>query len=395
LSDEYLVCNCELQTVLHTCTEPRSRMEAGAPPTTVAELLSLHELDRYAAAFDEHGWDSLKRLLAISEPDLHKLISDVQMKSGHQCGLRAALGKPAAPTATAAPTPPAVAAPQPPPPPAQQDALQAKMAAQLYGKLAETDVGGIRLHGTTIETWANPANGEPTLLFTDEQNYLCRVCPTPKRSQGVGTRTCGRYFTNVYQHLGSEQHWKACRHKFLGLPFDHTAWYTFTQGNQHGPARVKTKVSGAPTAQAAKRAATTALHAMSQMPTRERVAAQCGAAQARTPTTVTMTPEPSWRPMPPPDLPNPMVVTPGSTVGTATDYEARAAELQEEMDDGALFDPVPPPAPPPGPVPPPAPLPVPATVALPAPAPVMAPVAAGTMGWAAATMFATAAARSY
>lgn len=39
-------------------------MEAGAPPTTVAELLSLHELDRYAAAFDEHGWDSLKRLLA-------------------------------------------------------------------------------------------------------------------------------------------------------------------------------------------------------------------------------------------------------------------------------------------------------------------------------------------
>lgn len=272
------------------------------------------------------------------------------------------------------------------------------MAAQLYGKLAETDVGGIRLHGTTIETWANPANGEPTLLFTDEQNYLCRVCPTPKRSQGVGTRTCGRYFTNVYQHLGSEQHWKACRHKFLGLPFDHTAWYTFTQGNQHGPARVKTKLSGAPTAQAAKRAATTALHAMSQMPTRERVAAQCGAAQARTPTTVTMTPEPSWRPMPPPDLPNPMVVTPGSTVGTATDYEARAAELQEEMDDGALFDPVPPPAPPPGPVPPPAPLPVPATVALPAPAPVMAPVAglaAGTMGWATGTTFATAAARSY
>ena len=70
-------------------------------PETIATFLATHELSSYAAACEEHGWDSLPALQAISDDDLKQLVADVEMKSGHAARLRSALGK--APPAAAAP----------------------------------------------------------------------------------------------------------------------------------------------------------------------------------------------------------------------------------------------------------------------------------------------------
>lgn len=66
-----------------------------AQPANVAELLERHNLGRYTATFDAHGWDDVDALLTISEADLTQLVSDVEMPSGHLSRLRIALGKPA------------------------------------------------------------------------------------------------------------------------------------------------------------------------------------------------------------------------------------------------------------------------------------------------------------
>ena len=71
--------------------EPEDR--APREPTTVPELLALHELAQYADAFDEEGWDSLKQLLEIDEAGLQQLAADVKMKKAHILRLRSALGK--------------------------------------------------------------------------------------------------------------------------------------------------------------------------------------------------------------------------------------------------------------------------------------------------------------
>ena len=62
------------------------------PPTTVAAFLQLHDLERYAEAFEDEGWDSLPQLQGMDEAGLMQLITDVKMKSGHAARLRKALG---------------------------------------------------------------------------------------------------------------------------------------------------------------------------------------------------------------------------------------------------------------------------------------------------------------
>ena len=62
-----------------------------APPTTVAEFLTVHSLQTYAAAFEEEGWDNLAQLQAMGAADLEQLIADTKMKSGHAARLRTAL----------------------------------------------------------------------------------------------------------------------------------------------------------------------------------------------------------------------------------------------------------------------------------------------------------------
>ena len=86
------------------------------PPATVAEFLEQHNLATYTTVLGAKGWDDLSQLQAIDESDLQKLITDVDMLSGHVARLRNALGKtqPAAPLAQ--PQPP-IQPPQPPQPP--------------------------------------------------------------------------------------------------------------------------------------------------------------------------------------------------------------------------------------------------------------------------------------
>ena len=57
-------------------------------PETVGDFLKEHSLSKYADAFEEHGWDSLSYLQAISDDDLKQLIADVAMPSGHAARLR-------------------------------------------------------------------------------------------------------------------------------------------------------------------------------------------------------------------------------------------------------------------------------------------------------------------
>ena len=118
-----------------------------AEPTSVAEFLALHELEGYAEAFKEEGWDSLRQLRGIEEPDLLQLIKDVKMKSGHIRRLRTALGK-AVPAADAVEKPAAAVEAAVPPPPgavpaaspaaAETGPVLTGTAAQCYAKLIET-----------------------------------------------------------------------------------------------------------------------------------------------------------------------------------------------------------------------------------------------------------------
>ena len=57
--------------------------EVYATPATVQDFLALHALSQYADAFIDEGWDSLSQLLSLSEANLHVLITDTKMKSGH------------------------------------------------------------------------------------------------------------------------------------------------------------------------------------------------------------------------------------------------------------------------------------------------------------------------
>ena len=57
----------------------------------VTSQLKALGLQRYAAAFDEHGYDSWSELLQMADPQLSKLAFIVGMKSDHLDRLRAAL----------------------------------------------------------------------------------------------------------------------------------------------------------------------------------------------------------------------------------------------------------------------------------------------------------------
>ena len=180
------------------------------------------------------------------------------MKSGHAFRLRDVLGKNGAALPPAGPggAVPAAAERSPfhPPPPPEQQALDGH-AAKAYAKLTETTVIGELVHGTVIETWADPATTKPVVALSQDGNsFYCSICPMPQRSED-GKRSCGRYFCNLFVHMGSQVHWKTFRKQVHGLDFDEAAWQKYTGGNQYGPSRVKWKRSGALTKGASARAA--------------------------------------------------------------------------------------------------------------------------------------------
>ena len=206
-------------------------------------------MSSYAAACEEHGWDSLPALQAISDDDLKQLVADVEMKSGHAARLRSALGK--APPAAAAPpaqsTPGAVpavpAAPAAGQPgqgvPAAPSSVEAAAAQKkLHDKLLKHDLLGGLEHGTTIQTYQMPNNGSVTLRVMCNKVYFCLVCPVgQKLAANNGARACGLAMCNAIDHLASNIHWTHWRKAAFDLPYDEAAWTQFTMNNKHGPSR--------------------------------------------------------------------------------------------------------------------------------------------------------------
>ena len=251
---------------------------------TVVTFLAAHELSMYAAAFDEHGWDSLSALRDISDADLVQLEKDVAIKSGHSSRLRRALGKVVAPAAPAVPAAPAA------PPPATQEAEHEADPAQaevppsqaaagvaggadagadataaatgdaavlqkkLFDVLRKRNSMGVSQHGTTIEVYQAPSGDKQVMIkMADATYFYCLCCPIPASNTNGGARKVGGAFCNALTHMGTKEHWTNFRRRVYNLQFDEAAWLEFTFGNTHGPARAKR------TAQHQSRAADTAL----------------------------------------------------------------------------------------------------------------------------------------
>ena len=153
---------------------------------TVVTFLAAHELSMYAAAFDEHGWDSLSALRDISDADLVQLEKDVAIKSGHSSRLRRALGKVVAPAAPAVPAAPAA------PPPATQEAEHDADPAQAEvppsqaaaGVAGGADAGA---DATAAATGDAAAKVRPVLLGTHVRQ---RVAKRAARLARMGPRWC-------------------------------------------------------------------------------------------------------------------------------------------------------------------------------------------------------------
>ena len=79
------------RTIQQVCTPNSHVARRIKMPETIATFLATHDLSSYAAACEDHGWDSLPALQAISDDDLKQLVADVEMKSGHAARLRSAL----------------------------------------------------------------------------------------------------------------------------------------------------------------------------------------------------------------------------------------------------------------------------------------------------------------
>ena len=150
-----------------------------AVPSTVAEFLQLHQLDKYAEAFEEEGWDSLQQLRSLSTAALEQLIDDTKMKSGHAFRLREALGG-AAPSAAGGAAEAAVPKASPPssdapPQPAGQPALTGP-AAKVYAKISESTLMSELQQGNIIETWADPLTKDPVFAFSQDGNsFYCKI----------------------------------------------------------------------------------------------------------------------------------------------------------------------------------------------------------------------------
>ena len=221
-------------------------------PETVGDFLKEHSLSKYADALEEHGWNSLSHLQAISDHGLQQLIADVAMPSGHAARLRNALGKPSAATAApptmpgAVPAAPAATAASQPGQEAAACALDAAGSAELqkklFNKLLETDLMGQLAHGTTIQTYQAPTGGEVMIRVVDQKQFYCICCPIPNGSKLAdkgGARSSGNSMSNILSHLGSKEHFTRFRLRSFDQAFNQEEWTKFTMGNWHGPARTK------------------------------------------------------------------------------------------------------------------------------------------------------------
>ena len=202
-------------------------------PETVGDFLKEHSLSKYADALEEHGWDSLSHLQAISDHGLQQLIADVAMPSGHAARLRNALGKPSAATAApptmpgAVPAAPAATAASQPGQEAAACALDAAGSAELqkklFNKLLETDLMGQLAHGTTIQTYQAPTGGEVMIRVVDQKQFYCICCPIPNGSKLAdkgGARSSGNSMSNILSHLGSKEHFTRFRLRAFDQAFD-------------------------------------------------------------------------------------------------------------------------------------------------------------------------------
>ena len=224
--------------------------------TTVSELLEQLNLGAYADSFMEEGWDELAQLRSVNEKNLDQLIVDVKMKSGHAARLRGALlnepgTAPGAALPSATSTQPA-SAPAAQPATAQLPSAQPAVTqpasqlpplfhatdeatteqAKFVQKLGSRNGLGVLIHGSTIETFADPTLG-PTIIIVSKKSFMCACCRVKKD----GTRASGSNFFNVLQHMGSKEHWTNFQRRAYNMPFDVVGWLKYTGSNQHGPGR--------------------------------------------------------------------------------------------------------------------------------------------------------------
>ena len=155
-------------------------------PETVGDFLKEHSLSKYADALEEHGWNSLSHLQAISDHGLQQLIADVAMPSGHAARLRNALGKPSAATAApptmpgAVPAAPAATAASQPGQEAAACALDAAGSAELQKKLHIVAPPLQENPAALLMRAAPPRRRAPAATCCPEPR-LCRLKPANER----------------------------------------------------------------------------------------------------------------------------------------------------------------------------------------------------------------------
>ena len=126
-------------------------------------------------------------------------------------------------------------------PPQMPLAPNATLQSQLHDRLTTTNALGERTHGTLIETYERTGGGGPEIVVGSAGRFFCRCCPLPPRSMD-GTRASGMWFSNVYLHMGSKQHWSSFRQAAL-LDYDEAAWLRYSAGNPYGLSRVRAKTA--------------------------------------------------------------------------------------------------------------------------------------------------------
>ena len=88
----------------------------------------------------------------------------------------------------------------------------AMLQQKLHEKLTQVGVDGQPTHGTLMETFA-PPQGDPVIVFTDSNRFVCGCCP-PCSWRQDGTFAADTGFTNVYAHMGSKAHYMNFRRAF-------------------------------------------------------------------------------------------------------------------------------------------------------------------------------------
>ena len=210
----------------------------------VPAFLAAAGLESFAAAFIEHGYDSVDDLRALDGEAIAELACAVGLKSGHVAKLKRAL-RPAAPLPAAAPAATAStdeaahAGPTPQPPVAAAASSQngttpqADLQQPLVTKLFATNEFGAYKEGNIHTVYAH--NGSPCIHVLQDSKYRCVICPTQAGKSDV--RSQGLAHGNTLHHMGSKVHFENFRKMVTGEQPSPSEYEQWTRFNRHGTRR--------------------------------------------------------------------------------------------------------------------------------------------------------------